>query len=347
MEHIVNGDHAGENTTVVKNTVNDGSIGTMTPVLKEESGNVVEPGVKSEEDGDKVDSLIKGIYNLKLVGKPSKFVHSQDFNIFCERFLEYFRINNLSHPELYLTFLNNVDSRTYFKLNEVTLDTVEKQSAEHFIEKYRNYIYPREEKVSFQLQLNNIRQKASDSIDDFSYRISELASRAYTDGVSRERGSFMAFMQGVRDINLKIKLNEAGVSTYTKTVAYAKRLENVANTVANGRGELCSVLCHTRSRPEVRNKDCNVHFSGSESKSNRFRPSESVSPRRQGEERRFSVSGSSSQIEEQEPTSSNFNSPGRHGGRNFGGHGYQNRSRTSGGNIFKNKDQCISVGTFF
>ena len=52
-----------------------------------------------------------------------------------------------------------------------------------------------------------------------------------------------------------------------------------------------------------------------------------MSSRRQGEKGRFSESNSSSQIEEQEPTSSNFNSLGRREGWDFGDRGPRDRSR--------------------
>ena len=77
--------------------------------------------------------------------------------------------------------------------------------------------------MSLKAKLASIKQKLGETIDDFSYRLSDLASKAHSD---LEENSLISFLQGVREINMTIKLNDSNVHTFRDAVAYARKIES-------------------------------------------------------------------------------------------------------------------------
>ena len=199
--------------------------------------------IKMEQNTD----IFHGMSGLNMIERPQKYKYGQDFNTFCDRFEQYVRLHRITHPVLYLLFLGNLDDRTYKRLKDVPLNASDKRYAALFLDKYKRNFYPSGEIVSLQMQLNNIKQKNDESIDDFSFRLTELAIRAFSNPLMKESSSFLAFMQGVREINLRVKLNESDVKSYDEAVTFAKRIERVSDAIVGNGITSDPILFQTRS----------------------------------------------------------------------------------------------------
>ena len=220
--------------------------------LDDDDDQLTQGPVKREalNDGGNLQGLMTGMLGLNLIERPAKFKYGQDFNTYCTRFEEYVQLHSIQNARLHLLFLSNLDERSYKKLKDVSLTPPEKAYCELFLKKYRQVYYPSGETVSHQMQLGSIKQKLEESVDDFSFRLTELANKAYTDRVLRESCSFLAFMQGIRDTDLKVKLNESDVRSYREAVSFAKRIERVANSVGRSQSN-DPILYAVQTRPNI------------------------------------------------------------------------------------------------
>ena len=76
-----------------------------------------------------------------------------------------------------------------------------------------------------------MKQKQSgESVKEYAYRISDIASRAYTDNEAalKEEACFSSFMKGLTDPDLKMKLHEnTNMKTFEQAVDEATLLENI------------------------------------------------------------------------------------------------------------------------
>ena len=66
---------------------------------------------KHEDD----ETLIRGLnrLNINSVIKPKSFKKGENFNAFCDRFLQYVEVTKLTDQALYINFLSLLDDRTY------------------------------------------------------------------------------------------------------------------------------------------------------------------------------------------------------------------------------------------
>ena len=111
-----------------------------------------------------------------------------------------------------------------------------------FCKKYVKAIYPDGDAVSLKSEVLTCKQMSDEDIDKFQYRLLEKASIAYSDKKVRDESCLIAFLQGVRDISIKIKLYEAEIQTFEDAVNLAKRLERVNNMFLNPEIEVKSIL---------------------------------------------------------------------------------------------------------
>ena len=221
-----------------------------------------EPAATSEE---MITSLVSGISSLTNPHiKPRSFVTGENFAKFCTRFIQYVYLSKLSDPNLYLHFLHLLDDRTYQKLINVTFEhDSEKENAELFCKKYLAAYYPASEIQSRQTELLSCKQRSTESVDDYSFRLVELANIAFSDDNTREINSKIAFLSGIYQPDMRRKLNELELPTLKDAIEFAKRLERVDKMIAD---ETYPDSQTTPKFGHVRNQGNVVHSTKSQNK---------------------------------------------------------------------------------
>ena len=69
----------------------------------------------------------------------------------------------------------------------------------------------------------------------------------------RESASFSAFTQGIRDMNMKMKLNEAAhIRTFEAAISFGKHLERVSTSIMGGDSDVTPILYQTRANFPIR-----------------------------------------------------------------------------------------------
>lgn len=183
-----------------------------------------------EDDTSKQDSKPK--HKSHSIPKIRSFCNGENFNRFCNRFREHVLYNNIQDPNLYLYFLNSLDEITYDKLRKVVLEKKEQDNCDEFCKKYQETYYPKGQKSSLRNEMINVKQQTNETIEDFSFRVSELGLTAYGDDQAFEPACITAFIQGVTDAKIKYELLKDKSDKYDEIVNNAKQLETISKIQA-------------------------------------------------------------------------------------------------------------------
>ena len=187
--------------------------------------------------------LTEAISKLKVSQstKIPKYVKSDNFSRYCERFQEYVLISRVESPNLHMYFLQNVDDETYSQLRDVELNDQQKADPVQFCEAFKKAIYG-DVSISLKNEVMECRQKADEDIAKYAYRLREKAIVAYDNPATADENCLIAFLRGVKDINIRRKLNEAtSLTAFKDAVKMAKRLEKV-NEIIGEENEVSSIL---------------------------------------------------------------------------------------------------------
>lgn len=165
------------------------------------------------------------------IPKPANFVHTGNFNRFCERFKQYVQLSRIQGENLHYLFLSMIDDVTYAKISRTPLSEIEKTNPDLFCRRFERIIYPPGESKSVRSELAMIKQGSNETIDEFAFRISEMSSRAYSDEHIKREAAYTAFIQGIYNIGIKTKIHESEVNNFEEATLLAKRLERVATSL--------------------------------------------------------------------------------------------------------------------
>lgn len=201
------------------------------------------PDVSTAGDTTNQRELTDALSKLKLTQsmKLPKFQKGDNFARYCQRFEEFISIAKITDANLYMYFLQNVNDETYSILKTVELSTAQKAEATEFCPLYKTAIYG-DVSISLKNEVMECKQRNDEAISDFVYRLREKASIAYTDPAMVEENCFIAFLRGVKDPQLKRKLNEAtSLTNFKDAVKLAKRLEKI-NEILAEETEVSSIL---------------------------------------------------------------------------------------------------------
>ena len=190
-----------------------------------------------------MQKLAEGMSYLKLSHiKPKPFTTVENFSAFCQRFAQYIYLSKLADPCLYILFLQLLDDRTYQKLVNVQLHQSEMGNAKLFCAQYIAKYYPDSAIQSLQTEVLSYIQSDSETIEDFSFRLKEKAMIAFPDDNIREINCKIAFLKGVRNIDIRRKLNEVNLVTFDEAIEMAKRLERVDNMMTDSHVDINSIM---------------------------------------------------------------------------------------------------------
>ena len=182
-------------------------------------------------------SSASSTYNFKLP-KPEKFQRGQNFTRFCNNFEDYVKLARIKDDNLNIYFLSLLDDFTKDKLKKITLSPDQRKDAGSFIPIFIEKMTPRHEAENLKLQLSDIRQSAGESIEDFAFRLREMASRAYStdEEASKLAACYSAFLKGLSNKELRIKLREnTRVTDFELAVDEASRLHVIRESEIESR----------------------------------------------------------------------------------------------------------------
>ncbi len=215
-------------------------------LLHEELGKLL-PKVEPEDDNvDANTELTTALTKLKLsqVTKLRKYSKGENFSRFCQRFIEYVYITRMKDEHLYLFLLQHVCDETYSILKSVELTDEEKRNENLFCAKYKEAIYG-EQSIPLKSEVMDCKQQSDEDVSDFAYRLREKANIAFSDQELRDETCFLAFTRGVKDTQIRRKLDEGNVTDFNEALKLAKKLEKVENMINNKHEEVSSILKET------------------------------------------------------------------------------------------------------
>ena len=278
----------------------------------------------TENNKEKTKSTSKSSMSFKLP-QLDKFKRGENFSKFCDKFLEYVTLGSVQGDNLPLIFLQMVDDFTREKLKKISLTPGQSRDAKEFMNEYMKKMCPPHEGSTFRALLADIKQKSSgESVEDFAFRISETASRAFSDSqdLLREDACFSSFRKGLKDPSLKMKLHEdVTITTFEKAVEEASRLEGIRTSLGvtsqvESTEDDHEVLALDTSDKDGEHNDASENNDRQNSYRNRNQPdytrSQQYQPRagrQNGYQQRFSHQGrGSSRFSEQNARNSNDSS---------------------------------------
>ena len=179
----------------------------------------------AEQSHENLARILSGI-TLPQIVKLNQFQKGGNFSTFCDRFIDYADTAKLEHANLHFFLLQNVDDETYSILKKVELTSEEKSDAESICKRYKEEYYG-EETIVFKNQLLDCVQNENEDISAYVFRLRETAAIAYIDKKQGSENCLLAMLRGVRSVELRRKLNEASLRSFTEAVILAKRLEGV------------------------------------------------------------------------------------------------------------------------
>ena len=221
--------------------------------MTETSEQIIEKVKTLLETGEKTsDELLEGIQNcipikqeqvdsnpnatefssafskLKLgqMTKLRKYERGENFSRFCERFAEFVQITKIADENLHLFFLQNVDDETYATLKSVNLKESEQRDCTLFCEIYKTAIYGAES-IPLKNEVQECKQLIGESMTTFSHRLKEKAEIAFSSQQSKDENCLLALLRGVRDKEIRRKLNESSVTTFSEALKLALKLEKI------------------------------------------------------------------------------------------------------------------------
>ena len=159
-----------------------------------------------------------------------KYKRDDCFEEYCNDFQDHVRLGQLQDDNLDLYFLAFLDSFTKSKLKSVHLSPEEKKDTDKFLRVYKSKMTPPHKADTLRLNLSDLKQKAGESIDEFSHRISEISQRAYSgnDESSRLDACYSTFLRGLRNSRLRESLREdREVGDYESAIEEANRLTEI------------------------------------------------------------------------------------------------------------------------
>ena len=174
---------------------------------------------------DDYESGEESVTKMRLrVPKLEKFAKGSNFSRFCERFEEYVNMTKSKDDNLYMLLLSNVDDETYSILKGVELTEEEKRDPKLFCKLYKTAIYG-DEAIMLKTDLMRCKQKITEDIASYAFRLREKANIAYSNKKTGEETCLLVFLQNVKDSEMKKKLNEASFNDFGEAIRQAKKLK--------------------------------------------------------------------------------------------------------------------------
>ena len=170
--------------------------------------------------------------------KPPKFKKNGNFPRFAKRFREHVLLCGLQNDRLHLYMLSFIECETTWEklsdLSELLPDSV-RGNIDSLIDRYMAELFPPTEARAMRTELLALKQRESEPLEEFCFRIREAAGRAaYDTEKLRNESSLQALVAGVKNLKIKEKLLDSDVSSFAEAVKIAQKQERITAAVSGG-----------------------------------------------------------------------------------------------------------------
>ena len=119
------------------------------------------------------------------------------------------------------------------KLHSTHIPSQHQSNPDYYLKVYAQAIMP--PKSECQQTLLSIKQVADESMDKYAERVHLLMKQCYTNSQVQNTPGFNAFVSGILNSSIKLKLLESGITdSFTDIVAKAKQLETAHKLLSTG-----------------------------------------------------------------------------------------------------------------
>lgn len=164
---------------------------------------------------------------------PPVYKHGDDFPTWCTKFHRYLKLTGLSGESALWRLLNQVDDSTSRKLQLIVdkMSTPEKGDPDKFIPILEKNIYTEAEIKSLRGKITKLQQLPNESVEDFSERIRNMASKIWGSRITGSEGDQLCYsvlLGGVKrnDVRSEIIRNMTA-KTFEEAVSVAISAENM------------------------------------------------------------------------------------------------------------------------
>ena len=156
-----------------------------------------------------------------------------DFVQFCNRFCDHIELSQISCDDLYLLFLSIVDDQTYLKLSKIILTPDQKKNAREFCKIYKCSYYPQNMSMLIMADLMAMKHEIDESIQDFAFRIQQLAARLECSDNERQNYCCIVFIKNMsRDIRYELLKSDKKFE-FVELTNFAEKLEQINSSFGN------------------------------------------------------------------------------------------------------------------
>ena len=205
----------------------DGEISTLEAGINELMVKREPSGTKDQQNSSNNADTQQSNRNVKI--NLQGYKEGGDFGIFCRRFVDQCRLQNIKTGELSTMFLSLVDEKTYKSLMSVadSLSVTERANADLFTKRFEEILVPKVGGPLMKRRLKEIRRRDRESVSEFIYRVRSMAMDAYGPNRTQEReeACLEALIDGVE--GLKDKVYEMNVQSFAEAEKMAIRSENL------------------------------------------------------------------------------------------------------------------------
>ena len=161
--------------------------------------------------------------------KPSKFENGHNFTRFAKRFREHVMLCNLQGTRLDLYMLSFIKcEQTWEKLHGLNLKNFEMVDIDILIRRYTEELFSPLEATATRAELLAIKQNDGETVEQFCFRISDLASKAcYESSQSMADSCLNALISGARYPRVRERILENNIRDYKAAVKIATQTERI------------------------------------------------------------------------------------------------------------------------
>ena len=188
----------------------------------------VSPLYSTQKDAPKKSlSLVK-------IAKPQSCTTGDDIDIFMEQFEKFIILGGFTESNLDFYLLSLLkDKKMYNKLKSVKLTAEEKGAVTLLIKAYKKHLYPESEILTMRNELVLTKLSRSETVEDFALKIGNMIDKVYAGKDYGDQAALSAFLNGIRDQEIKKDLLKETVKTFDQAVSSAVKFEKIKKSLAD------------------------------------------------------------------------------------------------------------------
>ena len=176
-----------------------------------------------------ISAVTSALNNFSFSSQLPKFHKGEDFSMHCARFSEHVALAQILPAQQFPIFLQSIQcDQTYSLIRNSNLSPEEKRDSNLFLESLKNILYGQDRYSNRNILLDST-QSPTETISEFVFRLRQQASIAFS--TDRDRGEetcFLVFLRGLHDQQIRRKLNEMNLNSFSTAIREAEHLERVS-----------------------------------------------------------------------------------------------------------------------